>query len=467
VPRTLLCCAALAAVALPVRAEPAAAPPETLIRLTVQPAPAPKPALRYVLLPELKEVRSGNPCYNYLKCFMEQQKFFFDKESFERREKLLTMPLKELPAQELQDYGGAALHQADCAARLDTPDWQILPKLKAEGINTLLPDIQQLRALANALKVRFRAEVALGRFDDAVRTAQTLFAMSRHLGIHPTYIGDLVGIAIAFVAIGPLEEMLEQPGCPNLFWALTNLPRPLINLDTGSAGERTWIVAHLHDLDEREPMSEEQLRKLIAYLDKLLGLGGGKAAKELGTLRAWVDARARNEGLVQAARRRLVEVGFPEERVARFPADQVILLDEKREYEVRRDEIMKLMNLPPWQFEPEFRQVDPRIMPKGTAIFADLFVPGVNKIYESQWRLAQRIALLQHVEALRLYAAEHGGNLPKSLAEMSLPLPDDPFTGKPFRYEVSGGTAHLRGTPPPGREKEAPFNIHYEVTIRK
>ena len=40
----------------------------------------------------------GNPIHNYLKCFMEQQKFFFDKEAFQRREKLLVMPLKELPA---------------------------------------------------------------------------------------------------------------------------------------------------------------------------------------------------------------------------------------------------------------------------------------------------------------------------------------------------------------------------------
>ena len=182
----------------------------------------------------------GNPIQGYMKCFMEQQKFFFDKEAFERREKLLAMPLKELPAQELRDYGGFALSQADWAARLDTPDWQILLKLKADGIGLLLPDVQELRPLAGALKVRFRAEVALGRFDDAIRTAKTMFAMSRHLGEHPTLIGNLVGFAVANTAIGPLEEMLEQPGCPNLYWALTNLPDPLVPLDKGMEGERAW-----------------------------------------------------------------------------------------------------------------------------------------------------------------------------------------------------------------------------------
>src|SRR5262249_54487646 len=153
---------------------------------------------------EVMELNPGNPIQNYLKCFMEQQRFFFDKEAFERREKLLSMPLKELPAQELQDYGSIALKQADWAARLDNPDWQILLKLKSDGVGLVLPDLQELRSLASALKVRFRAEVALGRFDQALRTARTMFAMSRHLAEHPTLIGDLVGIAVATVAIGPL-----------------------------------------------------------------------------------------------------------------------------------------------------------------------------------------------------------------------------------------------------------------------
>ena len=74
--------------------------------------------------------------------------------------------------------------------------------------------------------MRFRAEIAQGRFDDAIRTAKTFFAMLRHLGEHPTLVGDLVGMAIARVAIDHLEKMLDQPGCPNLYWALTNLPRP-------------------------------------------------------------------------------------------------------------------------------------------------------------------------------------------------------------------------------------------------
>jgi hypothetical protein len=457
-PRTLLCCAALAVIALPCRADQPISTPETLIRLNVQPAAAPKPALRYLLLPDLREMNPGNPIQNYLKCFMEQQKFFFDKEAFERREKLLAMPLAQLPAQELKEYGGFALDQADWAARLDKPDWQILLKMKTDGFSVLLPDVQQLRTLARALKVRFRAEVALCRFDDALRTAKTLFAMSRHLAEHPTFIGNVLGISIASSAIEPLQEMLQQPGCPNLYWALTSLPTPLISLEKGREGERLSILAEFRDLVDTVPMSPDQIQKVLSRVDNLF------AKPNQLDVRSWLDRTAKDAGIVSGARQRLVESGVPEERMLRFPAEQVILLDQKRELEVREDDAMKVINLPAWQVE-ELAARDRSSKPR--ALFADALVSLPYNLSRAQGRLDQWIALLRHVEALRLYAAGHDGTLPAKLSEISVPLPADPFTGRPFRYERSGSTAHLRGTPPSVFEKTPQFNFHYELTVQK
>jgi hypothetical protein len=405
----------------------------------------------------------GNPIQHYMKTMMEQQKFFFDEEAFQRREKLLTVPLKELPVQELPEYGGYALSQADWAARLDTPDWQILLDLRRDGINARIPDVHQLRPLARALMVRFRTEVALGRFDNALRTAKALFAMSRHLGEHPTFIGNLVGIAVANQAIGPLEEMLEQQGCPNLYWALTNLPSPLVSLEKGAQGERMWTTWMFHDLDDSAPMTRDRLEGFIAQMDSLLG--GGKPPKQgTGPVRTWVDERTKDERVVRAARARLVEHGLWEARLRGFPADQVILLEEIREFEVRFDDAIKTVRLPVWQLQASGALAKPA--PKPT-LFADLLVPGVTQVRWAQTRLDQRIALLRHVEALRLYATEHGGKLPARLSEIPVPLPDDAVTGKPFRYQVIGTTAHLRGSPPPGTEKETAFNVHYELTIHQ
>src|SRR5205807_5687115 len=140
-----------------------------------------------------------------------------------------------------------------------------------------------------ALQERFRAENTQDRLDDSITTAKTLFAMSRHMSEHPTLIGDLVGIAIAFVAIGPLEEMLEQPGCPNLYWALTNLPNPLVPLDKGAEGERVWVVPAFRDLDDSVPMSTGQINRLIAHWDPVLRLEQGKPNEAAGGVRAWLD----------------------------------------------------------------------------------------------------------------------------------------------------------------------------------
>jgi hypothetical protein len=437
VPRPLLWCAALAAFPLAARADQTVTATETVIRLTVSPAPAPKPALRYLLLPDLKEMAPGNPIPNYLRAFLDQD-YTADRESF----------------------GRLALRQVDRAARLDKPDWQLLPRMKTDGVGLLLPDVQKMRSLAAGLKERFQDEVALRRFDDALVTAKTMFAMSRHMSEQPTLISDLVGIAIAFIALGPLEEMLEQPGCPNLFWALTNLPHPLISLDKGLEGERMLILAELRDLDEVAPMTPDQIRKLVEHIDRLLFDGPTKPENNT---RAYLDKRAKDEKYLAAARGRLVGYGLPEERVARFPPDQVILLDERWEYEVHRDEIMKVMKLPVWEIMARV----PKGRPKEEQGLLRGLVPFMYKIAQAQGRLEQRVALLQHVEAVRMYAAEHDGKLPEKLADIGVPLPPDPYTGKPFRYALEGATAHVRGTPPPGEEKTPFLNIHYEITIRK
>src|SRR5262249_13239477 len=124
--RVLLAAVALVALAPGARAEEPAA------RLNVRPMPAPKPALKSQLLPEVGELNPGNPAQNYVKCFCEQQNFFYGKEAAAERAGYLAMPLADLPADKLRDYGGNALRQADWAARLDTLDWQITQHVQGD-----------------------------------------------------------------------------------------------------------------------------------------------------------------------------------------------------------------------------------------------------------------------------------------------------------------------------------------------
>jgi hypothetical protein len=434
-------------------------PMETHVILSVHPMAAPKPALKYQLLPEVKELNPGNPIQGYLKCYMEQQNFFFNPVSVQNREKWAEMPLKDLPVEELRGYGGKALRRADEAARLDTPDWQVLMNLKRDGIFLLLPEVQQIRSLATALRVRMRGEIAAGRFDDAIVTGKTLFAMARHLDAHPCLIADLVGLAIAGLGQAPLEEMIQHPGCPNLYWALTDLPRPLVEIRRGLQGDRLLLEPLFVMLNRTAPMSEEQLARAMVWIDELSKL------EELKHARAWVEARLKDSTHIQPARHRLIDSGLDEKKVKTFPPLQVILLDEKREFEIRRDDACKWMTLPFWQAEAGFLGSQPPPQGGEDSMLGALGV-AVIKVRGAQARVERRFALLRCVEGIRMYAADHAGKLPAKLSDLPVPGPDDPMTGKPFEYKVEGEIAHVRALPTK-TQRSPPYNLHYEVVIKK
>jgi hypothetical protein len=161
--------------------------------------------------------------------------------------------------------------------------------------------------------------------------------------------------------------------------------------------------------------------------------------------------------------KRLLEITTVKDRIEKFSPLQVILLDEKRKYEIRRDENMKLLGLASWQIDALGGEKRER---EGDCLFAD-FLPHVVQARRAQARLEQRLALLRYVEALRLYAAGHDGKLPEKLSEIAVPLPADPFTGKPFDYKREGASAKLNGRPPHGEEKNPTYNIRCEISIRK
>jgi hypothetical protein len=69
--------------------------------------------------------------------------------------------------------------------------------------------------------------------------------------------------------------------------------------------------------------------------------------------------------------------------------------------------------------------------------------------------------MLRVIEALRLYAFEHD-QWPKSLAECTVPIPDDPMTGRPFGYAIQEGKAVIEST-----AAKAFDSVRYELTLRK
>lgn len=431
-------------------------------KLTVSRQAAPEPALKYTLLPEVRELNSGNPVQWYMRCFQEQQNFFFGKEAIAERARYRTLPLAELPADQLRTYGGGALTQADWGARLDALDWQMLTRVQTEGRTLRMTELGPLRTLAEGLQVRFRGAIAGKRWDDAVGTAKTMLTLARHLGECPTSEANRLGLDVAGLALDTLTEMVQQPGCPNLYWALTDLPAPLVGLRAGLQGDAVRAAVDLKRLRE-EPMEKEELEEVITRLSGVAGYARQQAGLPPRNLRTALKAAVKDVERLRVARARLtkatpaekpkdvvgifksaLDAGGKEAESWKIPAEQLILLDEKYRYEVQRDERLKLLALTP-------AQLGKAKAGDSTGLFAG-FLPDVLALRREQGRLEQRIAMLRVVEAFRLTG---------TLADCGVPLPDDPFTGKPFRYEVDGTIGHLRGGPVDG--KDSP---HYQITLR-
>src|SRR5262249_17206925 len=179
---------------------------------------------------------------------------------------------------------------------------------QSEGPDLAMPDLAPLRILGWSLQVRFRAEVARRDFNDAVRTAKTMLALARHLGEHPTSAANLLGISIAEMALDTLEEMVQQPGCPNLYWALTDLPCPVADLRKGFQGDRATVDGELRALRETV-MTASQIDEFVGRVSGRAGFARQVTGLPPRNLRSRLAAQAKDTDRVANAQLRLVASG--------------------------------------------------------------------------------------------------------------------------------------------------------------
>jgi len=308
-------------------------------------------------------------------------------------------------------------------------------------------------------------EVLEGHWEAAAHTCETLFAFARHAGEADFLISSLVGIAIADRAVERLTEWVGRPGAPNLYWALTALPRPMIDLRKGNDLENWVLGAEFPDLaDLDRPRTAEQWAAVLKHIRTM-----SHHLRKQDSDPFKPDEPAEKSADLATAREYLVKHGRPKAEVDAMPAAQALALylnDYARE---RRDDVFKAANLPFAQAQPFFAAADARHRAAGTEaeVFAELLLPALNKVMATQVRLERKIAALRVIEALRLHAAGHGGQLPASLSEVTAAaIPDDPGTGRPFEYRLEGGTATLISRLSGGLPPEL-LNVRYRVTVRK
>jgi hypothetical protein len=156
------------------------------------------------------------------------------------------------------------------------------------------------------------------------------------------------------------------------------------------------------------------------------------------------------------AKRYLIEEQvLARKQVEAYPTAQVVFLAMVRHYEDARDEYFKWAQLPFHQARLLSGEVDDLVRQKAnrvgwSAIPAQDLLPGVRQVRIASARLEQQLAMVQTVEAIRMYGAANGGKLPKRLDDLPVPAPLEPFTGQPLDYQYHGDHAVLDGYDMPG-----------------
>lgn len=448
------------------------------IRLTIHPATAPVPALKYRLLPEVRDLSPGNAALLYQRAHSpEWMTYRQQKDHYEKMDEWLKKPLKDL----LQDKtvyhpSRGILGELDLAARREYCDWEMSPRVRKDGIGLLLPDVQSFREFAALLSLQARLQMAEGKYADALRTLETSMAMGRHVGDAPILISALVGMAIVQITVARLEELIQQPEAPNLYWALTALPRPIVDMRKPMQGERLFLDSLFPGVrdalaDPKHPVitSEQAMKMTQGLLAALSDFEGQNSTSGLNSFTVAMMAAK----VYPASKKFLLQQGYTAEQLEAMPMLQAVLMFEVANYDRVYDELLKWQGLPFWEAKPGMLRAEQQLKEAkanntvGTTL-ATLLLPAVMKVNEASVRADRRIAILRCVEAIRLHAAAHGGKLPATLSDIrEVPVPTDPYSGKLFEYQMEEDKATLIAPPPPGEKPSQNNSMRYELTMKK
>jgi hypothetical protein len=460
-----------------------AGPPEppTPKELALSPAAAPVPALKYRLLPSSAELNPGDAAPIYLRLHGKEDAPMQPlwQQIGEKVPKWLDLPLDQFPAAEAGGFVEVwrrRLTQLEFGTRRRTCDWNYtLPEERPHAVEILLPDAQEMRQWGRVLALKVRVEFAEKKYDEAVHTLETGIAFARHVGGGPFLMNGLVGAAIANQMLAEAAELIAQPGAPNLYWALTALPRPLINFRDQAETEQKMLEYLIPELSEAELARPRETVEWAPYLARMHAgfkkwghsfSWGGEEEPYMKSIPGWTLARLKAESLPAARDYLKASRGLNDEQLAKMSEDQLVALYVAGRYRELTDEVSKAAYLPVRDAIPQLAAAEQRLraLESSPLAMALSHLRAIRNVQTGAVWPDRQVATLRVIEALRMYAAAHGGKLPESLDQVTeVPVPDDPATGKPFIYRRAGDGAILHG---PRVELRKPWTT-YRITIRR
>ncbi len=442
-------------------------------KLSAEAAAEPVPALKYQFIPSLLDQTPGNAALFYMKAAMLLGQSEQQHKNLDLMSEWLAKPLSELPREEvrkmLENYK-SPLHEVELGVKRERCDWE-LPLRDGDPFSITLEEIQRARSLGRVLALQARLQIAESKFDEAIATLRTAFTLARHVGDQPTLVSGLVGMAIINGhVIDQVETLMQTSGAPNLYWALTTLPTPTIDLRNAVQFEINGVdltFPELQRVETTQRTSEEWDILLKSMNRRILNLV--EAVADQAAL-ARLSNAAMQEKADPAARKYLLEIGFAADKVQAMPRSQALITASAMHYRVVRDSLYRWFYVPYWQSQAVFETAERALAvePKEFDLLPfQTLVPALANVSFASARIDRRMAALKTLEAVRIYAAAHEGQLPATLSDVTtVAIPLDPVWGKPFSYQVDGQTATITSAPPAHMAADR-GGLHYELKLSK
>lgn len=214
------------------------------VELTLHPMKSLKPEQKYQLLVKGDEQNNTDAAQLYDKAV----RLLPDDLKMDEINQWLKTPPDKLPKKQVRtilEQLKPAFELVEQAAKCKQCDW---PYLDDETLSQALAGYRKLLFLL-ALQVRF--QITQDSYDEAISTMHTGFGMARHFGEDPVLVRGLVGIGMAAYMCRQIEQFVQRPNAPNLYQALQDLPRPLIDLIKQAEWEEPDIKEKVYMLMDR------------------------------------------------------------------------------------------------------------------------------------------------------------------------------------------------------------------------
>ena len=432
----------------------------TVYRMEISPAAAPVPAFkhRFTVPPHLTV--PGNAATHYLQSFGErsldapwqaaQDKFGTDVVDW-----IGDIPISQLPLEKVREAAGLfdsyVKNHLQRATRCRDCDWGMEEESLSgvEAIGYLFPSVQQTRSIARVLRLRTRLAIAEGRYDAAVEQIRMTYQLGRNVGQMKFLVANLVGIAEIGMAHKSVTDFIARKDSPNLYWALAELPDPMVDLRESTRLELSLSLRLIPELlnVETAQHTESEWNQIYQnsvgkFVEGLQQIPGSSESHSNWLPLGWALAS------YSQAKQRLIDASFEPSSIETMTPGQVLMIAAARDYQIYADEYEKGLYLPLPQSMTAVNSIDQKMntgkLGGGLGVaLASTLLPALEQVRVAQLRIERQRCALMTIEAIRMHLAETGA-LPKTLDDIqAVPVPLNPFTNRPFEYRVQDSIAIL------------------------